>query len=414
MTDCFTLSNGLKVYGEYLPGMRSATVGIWTKTGSVAESAAENGMSHFLEHLFFKGTKNRNYRQIAQEIDNIGAQANAFTSKELTCYYIQSIDEKLPVALEILLDMFCDSVFPEEEIEKEKGVILEEIAMSQDTPDDLLHDKLAETFFTGTELSKTILGPAENIRRFTRQNVLDYKQKHYYAENIIVAIAGKYEKEALRDQLEKRLGSIASRGAQQLFGPKEGWEPKKRELAIGKDIEQVNLGMGFPMYGFLDDRKYAGSILCSILGGGMSSRLFQKVREELGAAYSVYSFPAVYCSGGMMVVYAGTSPKKLERVREGVLAEIENIRKNGITQEELENTKVQLCAGYVMGRETSAAKMNALGRTALLLGRPVGEEELLGKVQRITMPEIQQAIEYIFDINKMSQVVVQPQTAEKA
>lgn len=150
------------------------------------------------------------------------------------------------MALEILLDMFCDSVFPEEEIEKEKGVILEEIAMSQDTPDDLLHDKLAETFFTGTELSKTILGPAENIRRFTRQNVLDYKQKHYYAENIIVAIAGKYEKEALRDQLEKRLGGIASRGAQQLFGPKEGWEPKKRELAIGKDIEQVNLGHGFP------------------------------------------------------------------------------------------------------------------------------------------------------------------------
>ncbi len=411
MTDFFTLSNGLKVYGEYLPDMRSATVGIWTKTGSAAESMEENGMSHFLEHMFFKGTNTRDYRQIAQEIDHIGAQANAFTSKEITCYYIQSIDEKLPQALDILLDMFCDSVFPEREIEKEKGVILEEIAMSQDAPDDLLHDKLAETFFTGTELSKTILGPAENIRRFTRQDVLDYKKKHYYAENIVVAIAGKYDKAALKEQLEARLGSIESGKAQQLFGPLAGWAPQKRELTIKKDIEQVNLGLGFPMYGFLDDRKYVGSILSSILGGGMSSRLFQKVREELGAAYSVYAFPAIYCSGGMLVVYAGTSLEKLERVLEGVLGEIENLKQNGITAEELENTKVQLCASYVLGRETSAAKMNALGKSALLLGRTLDEEELLGKVRGITMSEIEQAISFIFDMDRMTKVVVQPQKA---
>lgn len=411
MTDNFTLSNGLRVFGEHLPDMRSATVGIWTKTGSAAESMSENGMSHFLEHMFFKGTSSRDYKQIAQDIDNIGAQANAFTSKEVTCYYIQSIDEKIGQALGILLDMFCDSVFPEKEIEKEKGVILEEIAMSQDAPDDLLHDKLAETFFTGTELSKTILGPAENIRRFTRQDVLDYKEKHYFAENIVVAIAGNYDKEALRAQLEAKLGHIESGRAQQLFGPLAGWEPEKRELTLSKDIEQVHLGLGFPMYGFLDDRKYAGSILSSILGGGMSSRLFQKVREELGAAYSVYCFPAIYCSGGMMVVYAGTSKDKLPRVLEGVHSEIEKLKKDGITKEELENTKVQLCANYVLGRETTSAKMNALGKSALLLGRVQSEEELLGQVRSINMGQIEQAISDIFDLEKMSKVIVQPQKA---
>lgn len=411
MTDYFTLSNGLKVYGEYLPNMRSATIGIWTKTGSAAETMEENGMSHFLEHMFFKGTERRSYQQIAQEIDNMGAQANAFTSKELTCYYIQSIDEKVPQALDILLDMFCHSVFPEKEIQKEKGVVLEEIAMSQDAPDDLLHDKLAETFFTGTPLSKTILGPAENIRRFTREDVLAYKKKHYHAENIVVAIAGNYQKQAVQAQLEEQLGSIPGGMPQQIFGPLAGWEPEPRELTIKKDIEQVNLGLGFPMYGFLDDRKYAGSIISSILGGGMSSRLFQKVREELGAAYSVYSFPAIYCSGGMMVLYAGTSLEKLERVIQGILGEIENLRKNGITEEELKNTKVQLCASYVMGRETSSAKMNSLGKTALLCGRIIEEDELLEQVRRISMAEIEQAISYIFDESKMSKVIVQPQKA---
>ncbi|MEY8382413.1 pitrilysin family protein [Christensenellaceae bacterium 44-20] len=411
MTDYFTLSNGLKVYGEYLPNMRSATIGIWTKTGSAAETMEENGMSHFLEHMFFKGTERRSYQQIAQEIDNMGAQANAFTSKELTCYYIQSIDEKVPQALDILLDMFCHSVFPEKEIQKEKGVILEEIAMSQDSPDDLLHDKLAETFFTGTPLSKTILGPAENIRRFTREDVLAYQKKHYHADNIVVAIAGNYQRQAIQAQLEEQLGSIPGGMPQQIFGPLAGWEPQARELTLKKDIEQVNLGLGFPMYGFLDDRKYAGSILSSILGGGMSSRLFQKVREELGAAYSVYSFPAIYCSGGMMVIYAGTSLEKLEQVTSGIMGEIENLRKNGITEEELKNTKVQLCSSYVMGRETSSAKMNSLGKMALLCGRIIEEDELLEQVRRISMAEIKQAISYIFDLNKMSKVIVQPQKA---
>ncbi len=266
-----------------MPGMRSATVGIWTRRALLPKAQRKTACRTFSEALrFLRGQKTETIGKLPRKSIISARRPTLLLRKSLTCYYIQSIDEKLPVALEILLDMFCDSVFPEEEIEKEKGVILEEIAMSQDTPDDLLHDKLAETFFTGTELSKTILGPAENIRRFTRQNVLDYKQKHYYAENIIVAIAGKYEKEALRDQLEKRLGGIASRGAQQLFGPKEGWEPKKRELAIEKDIEQVNLGMGFPMYGFLDDRKYAGSILCSILGGGMAPASFRKCAKSWG------------------------------------------------------------------------------------------------------------------------------------
>ena len=185
-----TLANGIRFYGEYIPQARTASVGIWVKAGSATELEQENGLSHFLEHLFFKGTETRNYKQIAAEFDNLGIQSNAYTSKEMTCYYVKAIDSKLSEAVDILTDMFCHSVFPEKEVEKERGVILEEIAMSLDTPDDLLMDRLSEEFFAGTELSRTILGPAENIRTFSRAQILDYRSKHYYGENIVVAAEG--------------------------------------------------------------------------------------------------------------------------------------------------------------------------------------------------------------------------------
>ncbi len=389
------LSNGIRFYGEYIPQVRTASVGIWVKAGSSTESDAENGLSHFLEHLFFKGTEKRSYKQIAEEFDNLGIQSNAYTSKEMTCYYVKAIDSKLSEAVDILTDMFCHSVFPQREVEKERGVILEEIAMSLDTPDDLLMDCLSEKFFSGTELSRTILGPAENIRKFTREQILDYRNKHYYGKNIVIAAVGNYNEEKLLAELEEKMQGVPSGEKVNVYHLCTNWKPVKKEFCIHKDIEQAHLGIAFPGPGSAEEDRYAFSILANIFGGGMSSRLFQKVREELGAAYSVYAYPAIYYQAGALIIYAGISPEKTQVVEEAILNEIKIVREKGISQEELEHTKTQISASYIMGQESTSAKMNLLGRNALLLEKIISEEEMLENIQKVTMTDMNNIIERV-------------------
>ena len=312
------LSNGIRLFGEILPGVRTASVGIWVKAGSATERDEENGLSHFLEHLFFKGTATRDYKQIAAEFDNLGIQSNAYTSKEMTCYYVKAIDSKLDEAVDILTDMFCHSVFPEKEIEKERGVILEEIAMSQDTPDDLLMDKLSEAFYTGTELSRSILGPADNIRKFRREQILNYRKTHYFGKNIVIAAVGNFDFDKLAATLEEKMSEVVPGEAETQFPVLDGWQPTPQEFCIRRDIEQAHLGLAFPGPGLMNRDRFAFSILANILGGGMSSRLFQKVREELGAAYSVYAYPSIYFEAGSLIIYAGTSLEKVDAVQEAI------------------------------------------------------------------------------------------------
>ena len=404
-----TLANGIRFYGEYIPQARTASVGIWVKAGSATELEQENGLSHFLEHLFFKGTETRNYKQIAAEFDNLGIQSNAYTSKEMTCYYVKAIDSKLSEAVDILTDMFCHSVFPEKEVEKERGVILEEIAMSLDTPDDLLMDRLSEEFFAGTELSRTILGPAENIRTFSRAQILDYRSKHYYGENIVVAAVGNYDIKKLLAELEEKLKSVPSKGEGRKYVPAIDWKPVKKEFCVHKDIEQAHLGIAFPGPGIGDADRYAFSILANVLGGGMSSRLFQKVREELGAAYSVYAYPSMYYQAGALVIYAGISAEKTELVKQAILREVRVLRENGISEEELEHTKTQITASYMMGQESTSAKMNQLGRNALLLERIIPEEEMLANVQNVTLKDMQRLTERVLQEEAMCTGWVLPQ-----
>ena len=403
------LSNGIRLFGEVLPGVRTASVGIWVKAGSATERDEENGLSHFLEHLFFKGTATRDYKQIAAEFDNLGIQSNAYTSKEMTCYYVKAIDSKLDEAVDILTDMFCHSVFPEKEIEKERGVILEEIAMSQDTPDDLLMDKLSEAFYTGTELSRSILGPADNIRLFRREQILDYRKTHYFGKNIVIAAVGNFDFDKLAATLEEKMGEVAPGEAETQFPVLDGWRPAPQEFCIRRDIEQAHLGLAFPGPGLTGKDRFAFSILANILGGGMSSRLFQKVREELGAAYSVYAYPSIYFEAGSLIIYAGTSLEKVDAVQEAVLEELRTLRAEGIRPEELEHTKTQLSASYIMGQESTSAKMNLLGRNALLLGRIYPEEEMLEGIAGVRMEDMQRVVQTVLCEDAMTKGLVLPQ-----
>ncbi len=403
-----TLSNGIRFVGERIPYFRSVSVGIWVKVGSATEQESENGLSHFLEHMLFKGTKKRSYKDIAQEFDNIGAQSNAYTSKEMTCYYVRAVDEKLYVALDILTDMFTSSVFPEQQVEKERGVILEEIAMVGDTPDELLMERLSEEFFRGTELSKTILGKEENVKSFLRSDLVGYREKHYCTGNIVVAAAGNFDEAELLAFLEEKLSLLPSCPLERTYEKDPLWKPQKKEFLLERDIEQLHLGLSFPGPALDDADRYVCSLVVNILGGGMSSRLFQKVREELGAAYSVYAYPVTYKQGGAIVVYAGTSPKNQETVYDAVIREIGVLKKGGISREELENTKVQLLANYALSQESTSSRMTTMGRNALLLGRCPEEEEIIQKIKGIAMEDVKALLERMFDLEEMVKIVLSP------
>ncbi|MBQ9941525.1 MAG: insulinase family protein [Christensenellaceae bacterium] len=400
------LTNGVRVLMEKLPGMRSVTVGIWARAGSVMESPAQNGISHFIEHMLFKGTKRRNYKQIAEEIDNIGGQMNAFTSKEMTCYYAKVIDERLDVAVDVLCDMYCHSVFDEKELKKEKGVVLEEIAMSGDNPEDVAHEKISETFFAGNCLGQTILGPAENIRRFTRDDIRAYMNERYFAENTVVAVVGNYDEEALLAMLEEKLECLPKKGGPAYVAKDELWAPKKSFCLVEKDIEQAHVGLAFPSLTFDHKDKYALSVLSNVLGGSMSSRLFQKIREEMGMAYSVYCYSSLYRNNGMLAIYAGTSAENAPKANDAILAEVRRMKSDLLTKDELENTKEQLRGNYILGQESSSAKMNAIGRSAMLGCKPKEEAEVLSLLSAVTMDDIARVAETVFDEEKMSGIFV--------
>lgn len=398
------LSNGITFYGEKISGLRSVTLGIWVKAGSIIETEKENGISHFIEHMLFKGTKRRTYRQIAEEMDNIGGQMNAFTSKECTCYYAKVMDEKLPVATDILTDMFCNSVFEEAEMGKEKGVVLEEIAMSNDNPEDVAHETLAIEYFQGNPLAKTILGPGENVKAFTKGDIQQYMGKYYGGDNVIVVAVGNFDEESLVAELEEKLAAV---GPGKRVAHKDSlWEPKPSFVTVPKDVEQIHMTMAMPAYHFTDKRKYALSVVANIFGGSMSSRLFQRIREEMGMAYSIYSYPSVYTTEGMLCIYAGMSSENAENVTESVLEEMRRMTREMITQEELYNTKEQLRGNFILGQESTSAKMSAIGKNVLLGGGVKTEEEVLQELADVTLADVEEAIHTAFDERRMTGVYV--------
>ena len=396
MCEEFVLSNGLRVVAEYIPHFPSVSVGLWIGAGSMYETKEECGLSHFVEHMLFKSTENRTTKEIAVEMDALGGQVNAFTSKECTCYYAKVIAEHLPRAMNLLSDLLLNAKMDEEEFEKERGVILEEIAMCEDTPEDLVYDLLAEAYFGDHPLARPILGTHEQIASVTRQALTAFRQKHYRPDNTVLAIAGQFDLEAFRAMAEKELGGWQAQG--------ETHEPEAVTGCDGsvkrkkKDIEQVHVCLSYPGVGQDDDDLFPLTVMNNLFGGGMSSRLFQHIREDMGAAYSVYSYPSTYTN-------SGTSPELAQEVIDALHAEIRKLLEDGISDEEFAMAKDQLKVSYVLGLESSSSRMSSIGRSKLLRGRAVDPQDVIRKIEAVTKEDVERVMHRIFSQKCAASVV---------
>ena len=386
MYDEFTLSNGLRVIAEKIPHFRSVSVGLWIGTGSMLETRGENGLSHFIEHMLFKGTQQRSAMQIAEEMDAIGGQVNAFTSKECTCYYAKVIDEHFEKALDLLSDMLLHASFNPQDLEKERSVILEEIAMTEDTPEDLVYELLSEAYFGDHALARPILGPAEVIRSVTREQILAFHRRHYRPDNTVLAVAGGYELDQLRELAGRYLGAWAAPAQAQEAAPFAGCAQQVRVKR--KDIEQVHVCLGYEGIATGADEAYPMAVFNNIFGGGMSSRLFQKIREEMGAAYSVYSYPTSYPDCGVYAIYAGTSIQQAQQVVDEIRRQVDRFLADGFTDREFTQARDQLKGGYILGLESTSSRMSALGRSKLLLGYANEIDEVIRRIERVTPQDV--------------------------
>ena len=395
MYETFTLSNGLRVIAEPINHFRSVSVGLWIAAGSMTEKPSENGLSHFLEHMLFKGTQKRSARQIAEAMDEIGGQINAFTSKECTCYYAKVMDEHLPVAMDVLSDLLLGATLDGGELEKERGVILEEIAMVEDTPEDIVHDLLCEAALVGNPLSQTILGTAQGISAYTRQDLAAYRAAHYRPDNTVLAVAGRYDAQALRQLAEEHLGKWRATGPSACPEWASCFMPGIRRKV--KDIEQVHLCIAFPGIEMGNQDIYPLSIFNNFFGGGMSSRLFQRIREESGMAYSVYSYPAAYPGCGLYTLYAGTSPQHAGAVLSMLREEVQKVLDDGLTMEEFVKAREQLKGGYILGLESASSRMSSIGRSELLLRRVQSEDEVIEKINSATPEDVLRVAKSLLD-----------------
>ncbi len=386
MHDEWLLPNGLRVVGERLPYLRSVSIGAWMHVGSMMEEKSESGLSHFLEHMVFKGTQKRTARQIAEEMDAVGGQINAFTGRDCTCFYAKVIDENLELAVDILSDLVIHATMDETELEKERGVILEEISMDEDSPEDLVHDLLQAAQFGEQSPGQPILGPAAQIAAYTRQDLLDFRRKHYAPGETVVALAGSYDPEKVLQWVTKYFGAwqneippVQTPDWQVLTG---------RQILREKETEQMHICLGFPGMAYGTEGVYPLAVANNILGGAMSSRLFQRIREDLGMAYSIYSYPNTYKGVGTFGIYAGVSPKNARTVLAEIRAELERFVREGITEKEFRDSVTQLRSGYLMGLESPGARMQGLGRSTLLRGRPLAHEETLAAIEAVTMEKV--------------------------
>ncbi|MPM75267.1 putative zinc protease [bioreactor metagenome] len=354
--------------------------------------------------MVFKGTERRSAEQIAIEMDAVGGNINAFTSKENTCFYAKVLDEHLDLVSDVLSDLTFHSVFDPEELKKEQGVVLEEILMNEDSPEDLVSEESNMLFFGEEPLASPILGTKESVRAFTRETLLAYKNEFYVPNNIVVACAGNFEESALIDSATRWFDQSASpRATQPIL---QRFPGGKKERFIEKDVEQIHICLTLPGFARDDAGQYPLAVLSNIIGGSMSSRLFQSIREKLGLAYSVYSYPTSYTGTGTLTLYAGTGEKQAKEVLLRMIEEIERVRKDGVTEEELIRCRDQLKGSYLLGMESSGSRMNALGKTLLLQKREYSEAETLRRIECVTMDDIERILPVCLDLNEASAAFV--------
>lgn len=386
--------SGLRLVVKQMDGLLSVSMGVLVGTGSCFENQEENGISHFIEHMMFKGTQKRSAFEISDAMDRIGAQVNAFTSKDITCYYAKSTSDHAGDAFEVLSDFVLHSVFPEEEMSREKGVVLEEIAMTEDTPDDLCLDVLAEAYFGREGYGRPILGPAENVKGFTRQNLFDYIAERYSPENMVVSFAGNISVQRAEVLVEEYMESVlASRP----------FRPRAKQIRLcgnslyrSKDIEQVHIAFAWPSLPREDERMDAALVVNTILGGGMSSRLFQRVREQLGLAYTVYSYISSFTEGGLLTVYAGVNPANVAKAQEAIEETIRILCRDRFTQDEFMRGKEQLKSSVILSQENTASQMVAYGKHMLFNDKVLDLEARVRRIDALTMDDCAEALSLHF------------------
>jgi predicted Zn-dependent peptidase len=386
------LPGGLRVISESVPGVRSVAFGVWIGVGSRDESVSLAGASHYLEHLLFKGTRRRDALSIAAEIEAVGGEINAFTAKEYTCYYARVLDVDLPLAVDVISDMVTSSLLTTSDVDNERGVILEEIAMHDDDPTDAVHDTFAEIVWPDSPLGRPVLGTVSSIQSLSRTSIAGYYRRRYRPESLVVAAAGNLDHAALVRLVKKAFAHVPVEVDQPPGAPRLGGRPPRFTTAtavLRRPTEQANLVLGSAGLDRLDERRFALGVLNAALGGGMSSRLFQEVREKRGLAYSVYSFTSHYADTGVIGVYAGCHPKRAVDVLDLCRQQLAAVAAGGITPEELARGQGQMRGGLVLGLEDTGSRMSRLGKAELVYGELMTVDELLGRVSAVTLEDVQ-------------------------
>ena len=379
------LHNGIRVLSEERSGMRSVSLGIWVENGSRHESRQQGGISHFIEHLLFKGTERRSAAQIAEEMDAVGGILNAFTGKETTCYYAKVLDENLSLALDVLTDLFLHSVFNHGEIDRERSVVIQEICQGEDAPDDYVHDLFNLDFYGDHPLGRPICGEVSTVSNFKRDEFLKFVRERYLPGRVIIAGAGNLRHEDLLERVNRDFSSLQT-------GPLTGNPPppqyNKGVFRHSKALEQVHLCLGGAGIHQSHQNRYVAYLLNTILGGGMSSRLFQEIREKRGKAYSIYSFLSSYCDVGYTAVYAGTKPEWVEEVVELIVTEMGRMTTGNVTQDELDRAKSQLIGNMILGLESTDSWMSHIARSEIYFGTAITQEEISAGIRSVTLDDL--------------------------
>ncbi|WP_195945359.1 M16 family metallopeptidase [Paraclostridium bifermentans] len=399
-----TLSNGLTIIGEEIPYLKSITLGVWVNAGSRIENEELGGISHFIEHMLFKGTKNRTSKEIASTIDNLGGQINAFTSKECTCYYVKLLDEHIDIGIDILSDMFLNPLFDEKDIDKERQVIIEELKMYEDSPEDLVYDLLMEGIYKTDALGMNIIGTEESLYNMNRNTIKDYFNKYYVASNSVISISGNFKFEQMVKLIESKfkdlpMGNVDIEITEPEFHP--------CFIARNKDTEQVNLAISLKAIP-LEYREdaYALSIINNIFGGSISSRLFQNIRENKGLVYSIYSAPSLYRKSGELGIYASMSNENLKKVYNLVLEEIDNLRQNHLTDKEIKESKEQLKGSYILGLESTSSRMMSIGKAMVLTKKVKNPNDIIESINNIDKARIDLIIDKVFNRENIGVCIV--------
>ena len=400
MTNVNILPNGITVVTEYMPYLKSASFGVWVKVGSANEDETNNGIAHMIEHMMFKGTKIRTAKQIADDMARIGGNINAFTSKECTSYYATTLSEHLPIAIQIIGDMLNNSLIDEKSLKKEKSVILEEIDMYEDSPEDLVHEMLQQRIWKGHPLGYMISGRKKIVRKIGREQILEFMDTYYTGENIVISIAGKFEQENILALVHEEFGNIKPKSNNARISDMPDYH--KVTVKKEKDIEQLHVNIAFEGISYLSEDRFALSMFNSILGGSVSSRLFQKIREDAGLTYSIYSYGSSYKETGLIHIYAAMNPNQKDTVIKKIYNIVEGLKKRGVTVEELSMNKEQIKTELILGREGARNRMNANGKSMLFRGSLVPLGELIEGIDGVSLEDVKSFANRYMDISHSS------------